>query len=213
MKNLVLRQNASPVYDFLSFIHHSPESAFPDGGKKVLDCGAGGMLPPLVLFYQSGFECTGIDVSGDSVNKARSFCLENNLDINFSEADMRFIPFADDEFDFVYEHYSMCHLKKADTRKAVSEMMRVVRPGGLVFLGVMSEDTHPLEGREISPGEWMQEEGGRRVIHSVFSDDEADNLAAGWEVLKKEKKVRTLDNSSEYAHLYYILKKKKSGES
>ena len=207
MKNFVLRQNASPVYDFLSFIHHSPESAFPDGGKKVLDCGAGGMLPPLVLFYQNGFECSGIDVSGDSVNKARSFCLENNLDINFSEADMRRIPFSDDEFDFVYEHYSMCHLTKADTRKAVSEMMRVVKPGGLVFLGVMSDETRPMEGREISPGEWLQEEGGRKTLHSVFSDDEADDLVSGWNVLKKEKKVQWPDAASSYAHQYYILKK------
>jgi ubiquinone/menaquinone biosynthesis C-methylase UbiE len=32
----------------------------------------------------------------------------------------------------------MCHLSKADTARAVSEMHRVLKPGGLGFLGVIS---------------------------------------------------------------------------
>jgi hypothetical protein len=56
MKNVVLRTNAIPVYGFLSVItvRQSQEETLPQ--RKILDCGAGGPVPPLALFHHEGHE-------------------------------------------------------------------------------------------------------------------------------------------------------------
>ena len=70
--------------------------------------------------------------------------------MHLREGDMRQLSFEEGAFDYVYEHYSMCHLSKQDTSLAVSEMYRVLKQGGLCFLGVISADTWPksLFGQE-----------------------------------------------------------------
>jgi hypothetical protein len=70
---------------------------------------------------------------------------------------------------------------------AVAEMRRVLKPGGLCLLGVISRETWPPMGREVSPGEFLTEEHGREVIHSAFADEEADRLVSAWEVLQKDR--------------------------
>jgi SAM-dependent methyltransferase len=202
MENVVLRTNAIPVYGFLSTIvarqsrdgtsplgrAFSQGNALPRG--KVLDCGAGGPVPPLALFHQHGFEGWGIDRSEGQLDKAREFCQEQGIELHLRSGDMRCIPFEDESFDYVYEHYSMCHLSKRDTAVAISEMYRVLKPEGLCFLGVISYDSWPKSfyGEEREPGEYWMEEGGHELTrHSMFTDTEADGLVSAWEVVSKEK--------------------------
>ena len=141
MEDVILRTNAIPVYGFLSFINtrHPPDETQPRG--KVLDCGAGGPVPPLALFRQHRFEAWGIDASEEQLDKAREYCAAHTIDVHLHKGDMRQIPFKDETFDYVYEHYSMCHLSKRDTARAVGEMYRLLKPGGLCFLGVKSADS------------------------------------------------------------------------
>ncbi len=199
MENLILHPNATPVYGFMSFIYYqNPIKEAPPSGK-ILDCGAGGAIPPLALFQNHGFESWGIDTSQEQLDKARKFCREKGIEIHLREGDMRRIPFDDETFDYVYEHFSMCHLNKVDTVTAVREMRRVLKPRGLCFLGVISTDSWPKSvfGEEREPGEYWGEEGGNQnVLHSIFSDEEGDGLIAGWEVLIKEKQVRYLQEEA-----------------
>ena len=197
---VVLRTNAIPVYGFLSVIIASRTEGETLPYGKILDCGAGGPVPPLALFHAHGFEAWGIDASAAQLERAKQFCAERGMEIQLRQGDMRDIPFADDTFDYVYEHYSMCHLSKRDTALAVSEMYRVLKPGGLCFLGVISNDTWPLSflGEEREPGEYWGEEGGEEeTLHSIFSDQEADELVSGWEVVSQEKRVRYLRETAE----------------
>ena len=192
MKNIVLRTNATPIYAFLSRIedYRSQEGSNP--GKKVLDCGAGGPRPPLILFHQHGYETTGIDFSDDSLKHAKNFCEQHKIDLDIRKGDMRELTFEEGTFDFVYEHYSMCHLGKSDTAKAIKEMHRVLKVGGLGFLGVISTDTWPksIFGKEKDvPGEfWNNHDGDYDYFHTMFTDDEANRLVSDWEILAKEKR-------------------------
>ena len=201
MKNFVLRTNAIPVYGFLSVItaRQSQGETAPQGKAlpkgKVLDCGAGGPVPPLALFRQHGFEAWGIDASEEQLERARQFCEEQGIELRLRKGDMRRLPFEDGAFDYVYEHYSMCHLSKRDTALAVSEMHRVLKGGGLCFLGVISDDSWPksLFGEEREPGEYWGEEGGHaQTLHAMFTEGEADELVSAWEVVSKEKQVSYL---------------------
>jgi len=185
----ILRVNATPVYRFLSLIH----AALPTGetleGKPILDCGAGGAVPPLCVFASQGMKAHGIDTDPKQLERARAFCEERDIKIDLRQADMRAIPFADHAFDYVYEQYAMCHLSLDDTSTAVAEMRRVLRPGGMALFGVISADSWPLSafGVEGRPGEYRMVENGEDVCHSVFTDEQSDRLAMGWEILRKEK--------------------------
>ncbi|KPK64469.1 hypothetical protein AMJ83_01780 [candidate division WOR_3 bacterium SM23_42] len=161
--------------------------------KRILDCGAGGQVPPLALFHQHGFEIWGIDISDEQLEKARRFCAEQGLKIQLQRGDMRSIPFRNASFDYVFEHYSMCHLSKKDVGLAISEMHRVLKKQGLCFLGVISTDSWPKStfGQEKESGEfWRENENGEPTLHSMFTDGEADKLVSAWEVVSKEKRVQ-----------------------
>ena len=147
--------NATPVYRFLSLINTLQAQGEAPAGKKILDCGAGGPIPPLTLFHQQGYDGWGIDLSDEQSLQARDFCQEQAMDLHLRQGDIRCLPFDDESFDYVYEHYSMCHLSREDTARAVGEMYRVLCKGGLYFLGVISTDSWPLSayGKEREPGE------------------------------------------------------------
>lgn len=178
------------IYRFLSLINRLSEE--PIAGKTILDVGAGGGNPPLGLFADYGMFGTGIDINAERIEAAKKYAEAQNLSINFQEGDMRQIPFEDNRFDFVYEFYSMCHLRKRDTLIAIEEMKRVLKPGGFLFLGFMSADTWPLTGKPNEYNEWMQEEAGEKTIHTVFFDEEAFDFVRGLEIIFTEKERRLM---------------------
>ena len=197
--NTILRANATPVYAFLSLINAN-QNGDVNRGKKILDCGAGGTTPPLTLFHQHGFDIWGIDCSDEQIKKATDFLNEQGIQAHLRKGDMRQIPFEDETFDYVYEHYSMCHLSKEDTGQAVQEMHRVLKTGGMCFLGVISMDTWPRSGfgEEREPGQfWERKNQDEDVLHSMFTDEEADQLVSDWEIISKEKRVLYMRESAQ----------------
>ena len=52
MNPTILRTNAPAVYQFLCILNASLESGENLRGKKILDCGAGGPVPPLAIFAE-----------------------------------------------------------------------------------------------------------------------------------------------------------------
>ena len=189
MNPIILRTNATQVYDLLSILHASLDSGDSLRGKRILDCGAGGPIPPLAIFAEQGMEAVGIDISDAQLEKAKTCAAQRGLSIDLQRADMRSLPFEDASFDVVYEHYSMCHLPKADTACAIAEMRRVLKPEGIAFLGVVSQDCWPGSdhGEERAPGERWMIENGEEVCHSLFDDEEAIQLLSDWDIAFRRK--------------------------
>jgi SAM-dependent methyltransferase len=50
------------------------------------------------------------------------------------KADVRELPFTENSFDWIEGHHLIEHLEKEDAGKALAECLRVLRPGGRVFL-------------------------------------------------------------------------------
>ena len=46
--------------------------------------------------------------------------------------DARQLPFQDNEFNEVYSRFFLEHLPRADAKKALTEMMRVIKPSGII---------------------------------------------------------------------------------
>lgn len=171
---------ATPLYEFLRL---SNASALE---RTVLDCGAGGDQPPLSLFYQHGYKTCGVELAEAALDLAQSFCEHNQMPLNIIRGDMRRIPFSDETFSNVYSYNAIFFMTKTDIAKAMVEIKRVLKVGGLFFVNFMSLDDPDNEPfRKDAPL--------IRVLKSdrfsKFDDEEADPYFADCVVLRKEKRI------------------------
>jgi ubiquinone/menaquinone biosynthesis C-methylase UbiE len=181
--------------------------------KTVLDCGAGGQKPPLALFYEHGFETTGIDISTSQIEASKEYEREHGMDLNIIYGNMLDLEFPDESFSCVYSYNSSVHLTKKDTRRAVGEMLRVLKPGGVMYINFIWEPAKQMYlGEERAPGEcWMMGRDGEMVLHTLFSEDETDEIMKGHEVLLKSKEELTMKYGDELyddAYIHYYVRKK-----
>lgn len=178
--------------------------------KKILDCGAGGRLPPLAIFHERGFETYGVDISDKQIEKALAFSKDHGINLNIMKGDMRSLDFDDDFFSHVYSQNSIFHLTKKDTETAMQEMKRTLCEGGYMYVNFLSVDDQGYgEGEEAGPGEWIALERDEPTLHSFYTDDEPDSYFEGMEILYKIKKTTDI-RVGDYTMviLEYIAKKK-----
>ena len=186
----ILQTNAAIVNQFLSIIQQQLGNGQTLKGRSILDCGAGGPIPPVAIFAEQGMDAHGIDINERQLTLSKEFCSKTGLKIHLQDADMRALPYEDEAFDYVYEHYSVCHLIAEDTKKTIDEFRRVLKPGGMALFGVISKDSWPQSvfGQRVD---------GTPVHHGLFSDEEANKLVEDWEIVLREKVVRILSKEAE----------------
>ncbi|TFG07960.1 class I SAM-dependent methyltransferase [Candidatus Thorarchaeota archaeon] len=173
------------AYKFLYYIRHLTGGRNVE--KSVLDCGAGGPRPPLAVFHFYGFKTYGIEVSMEMIAEADSFCKRNGINLNIKQGDMRQLPFGDESFGYVYSQNSIFHLTKADTTRAMSEMKRVLKTEGLLYVNFLSTDDQGFgEGEAVGPGEWRSMEHGEPTVHSYYEPSEPDKYFEDMDILVKE---------------------------
>lgn len=180
-------------------------------GRKVLDCGAGGNYPKLAFFGDKDYELFGIDSDDESLQKAQSFAQNNNIKINFKKADIRDIPYPDNSFDVVFSYNTIFHMKKIEIRKAVDEMLRVLKPQGIGFINFIdiNDEIHRTD-TEDEPGEYISSWEGYEYIHTVLSEEECEAMLSGVKILEKQQKYITRLNTKnhlKYGFLDYFFQK------
>jgi SAM-dependent methyltransferase len=67
------------------------------------------------------------------VRQARALSERRRIDADIHQADASALPYADQTFDAVV-HYGAVNQFGADQQRAIDEILRVTRPGGLVVL-------------------------------------------------------------------------------
>ncbi len=189
---------AAPLYTFL---WHCEKSGME---KTVLDCGAGGARPPLAIFAERGFKTCGIECDEAQIALAERFARENRLELDIRKGDIRRLPFPPGSISFLYCYNTIFHLSKADIRTAIEGFHSVLRGGGLMYVNLLCTDDQGYgEGQSLGPGEYLQDEGEHRVIHTYFEQDEPDALFAGYEMIRKEKRtVETYEGGERYIESY-----------
>jgi ubiquinone/menaquinone biosynthesis C-methylase UbiE len=169
-----------PIYNLLWHI----QQYAPTLEKKILDCGAGGGLPPLAMFNEHGFETHGIDIDKERIKMAEDFAKTHGMELNIIQGDMRELPYDDESFSFVYSYNTIFHMTKKDIKKSMQEIKRVLRKDGLCFINFMTmEDGMYGHGTELEKGECLQEECGEEVIHTFVEEKELDYFFEGFELI------------------------------
>jgi ubiquinone/menaquinone biosynthesis C-methylase UbiE len=114
-----------------------PFSLFVDfdslAGKDVLEVGCGSGIA-VQLFAEAGAKVTAVDLTPWAVATTRSRLEAFGLEAEVFEADGEQLPLADDSFDLVFSWGVIHH--STDMERALSELVRVCRPGGEVVIMV-----------------------------------------------------------------------------
>ena len=130
-----------------------------DQVRDVLDVGAGvghwGRLLSHVLPPDAAV--TGVDREQGWIDEARSNAEAAGLDHRFTytHAHAEELPFEDASFDLVTCQTVLIHVQ--DPRAAIREMIRVVRPGGLVLASEPCNRAAALVGTTVSAGASVDE--------------------------------------------------------
>ncbi|MGW1405352.1 class I SAM-dependent methyltransferase [Streptomyces sp. NPDC002403] len=107
----------------------------------VLDCSCGIGTQAIGLALH-GHRVTGTDLSLRAVARAAREAARRDLRLRTAAADMRHLPFPDGRFDVVVcADNALPHLlTEQDTRAALAEMRRVLRPDGLLLVSTRPYD-------------------------------------------------------------------------
>ncbi len=107
-------------------------------GKKVLDIATGpGIF--LVEFAKAGAEATGIDITSYSIKHAKRNLELRNLKADVVKMDAQNLTFPDATFDYV--HAWGCVMHMPNTEKAISEIHRVLKPGGKALIYIYNRNS------------------------------------------------------------------------
>ena len=86
-----------------------------------------GLGTDFIRFARAGARLHGIDLTQASADAVRKRLVYEGLDANIRVADAEAMPFNGDSFDLVYSWGVLHHTP--DTKEALSEVRRVLRPG------------------------------------------------------------------------------------
>lgn len=110
----------------------------PKGGK-LLDVGIGTGYPFADFFQKAGYPVYGVDISPDLIKKCRLL----NPEINCKVGDAEELDYPDGYFDGVYCFHSTWYFPNLN--KAIDEMMRVTRPGGLIMFDIENANNEQID--------------------------------------------------------------------
>ncbi|HEX8494140.1 MAG TPA: class I SAM-dependent methyltransferase [Pyrinomonadaceae bacterium] len=108
-------------------------------GLRVLEIGCG-LGTDGAQFAKAGAIYTGVDLTEAAVELARRRFELFELPGTFRTADAENLDFADESFDLVYSHGVLHHTP--DTRRAVREVHRVLRPQGRAVVMLYHRDSY-----------------------------------------------------------------------
>ena len=156
----------------------------PDSGRVLeLGCGTGLLWRENLGRIPRGWSVTVTDATEGMVQEAEQSLLDADLDFTFEVVDAQSVPYEKDSFDAVIANHMLYHVP--DLPRALSEIRRVLRPGGRLYATTIGLD-HMAELREV-PGklEISTPIGGDQIVarfNLKSGADELEHWFAGVEV-------------------------------
>lgn len=114
-------------------------------GQRVLDLGSGtGTLALLAKRREPGIALHGLDADPDVLRRARKKAADAGLEAYFELGLSNQLPYEDRSFDRVLSSLFFHHLTAADRRRTLSEVARILAPGGELHVADWGPPTDPL---------------------------------------------------------------------
>jgi len=158
------------------------------GVKRILDLGCG-TGRHVIYFAKQGFEVYGVDISEEALKITRNWLKKERIRANLKIGSIyKKLSYKDNFFDAVISTHAFHHAKIEDIRKAIKELERVLKLGGLVFmivrrrrlkkfrrnLNVTQEKYRgqKIDYKFIAPRTYVPIEGGEKgLVHYLFNKE------------------------------------------
>ncbi len=102
---------------------------------RLLNVGSG--HGPDFLPFKDSLDLYGVDFSSEMIKLARRYSHKFAFPVNLQVADARYLPFANESFDWAISVATYHHLKgREEQLRALQELRRVLKPGREAFLTV-----------------------------------------------------------------------------
>jgi ubiquinone/menaquinone biosynthesis C-methylase UbiE len=147
-------------------------------GNTILDLGCGsGYAGRVLREMKEAGHVYGLDGSPEMVHNARSYTDDSN--VGYVSGDFDALPFADDSIDHVWSMEAFYYA--ADPTTTLSEIVRVLRPGGTFFCSVnyYEENVHSHDWQEFISVEmtrWSQAKYREAFREAGFHVAEQDTI-------------------------------------
>lgn len=137
-------------------------------GDRVLEvgCGTGDDAIEMAKLVGSTGRVTGVDNDGHMLEVGRRRAVEAGVTVEFQVADVHHLPFDDRSFDACRADRVFMHLE--DPLRALSEMVRVLRPGGRVLVVEPDWETIVVDSPD--------RDTTRAIVHMIADE----NIRHGW---------------------------------
>jgi len=152
---------------------HIPDAADFAGahGLRVLEIGCG-LGTDGVQFAKAGADYTGVDLTDAAIELARKRFELSGLRGELRVSDAENLDFADESFDLVYSHGVLHHTP--DIARAVSEIHRVLKPGGRAIVMLYHRDSYNYRvGIRIlrrAGSRLLKSESGIKLVHRMTGE-------------------------------------------
>ena len=153
-------------------------------GMSLLDAGCGGGRN-LVYFLRNGFKVYGVDQSATAIVQAKSLATELLNDIEseqFRVENVDRMSFSNETFDVVLSS-AVLHFANDEEhwQSMVSEMWRVLKPGGIFFARLAStvgieDQIQPINGRRYH----LPDGSDRFLVDFEMLDKTTKSLGGEW---------------------------------
>ncbi|MFC3979160.1 class I SAM-dependent methyltransferase [Streptosporangium jomthongense] len=141
--------------------------------RTVLDlaCGVGRHA---VFLARSGFRCWAVDASPTAVEHTRAAAEQAGVDVDLRIGQMNRLPYPDGHFDYVLAYNAIYHGDPEAVRATVQEIHRVLRPGGLYQVTMLSRRNRGYgQGVEVAEGTFVRPDADDDKVHPHFYCDAA----------------------------------------
>lgn len=153
------------------------------------------------VFYDSGFDVTGIEISKTAIDRARKY-FGNEVTIHHGAVSN--MPFDAACFDGIY-CYSLIHLlDKVDRPKLIENCFTQLNPNGLmVFVALSTNDTRFGVGHEVEKNTYYSPNG----LNLYFYDEAALEEAFGNYNIIQLKEINETEEAPKERHWMVVCRK------
>jgi ubiquinone/menaquinone biosynthesis C-methylase UbiE len=151
------------------------------GAARLLElgCGTGGLWLENLDRLPAGLEMILTDQSGEMVAQTRQQLAPHALRFKFETVDAQSIPYEDHTFDIVVANHMLYHVP--DREKALAEITRVLRPGGVFMASTIGERHLQEISQLVSRFDAQLQSWGKLVADSFTLENGAAQLLSYFE--------------------------------
>jgi ubiquinone/menaquinone biosynthesis C-methylase UbiE len=147
-------------------------------GQRVLDIGCGtGTLVVLIKQLHPDAEVIGLDPDRNALARAERKAKRASVSVRFDQGFADALPYADASVDRVLSSFMFHHLQSREKNNALSEVRRVLRPGGVFTLLDFDEPGSGENGflaRLIHSSHHLKDNSENRVVALIGQAGLAD---------------------------------------